>query len=65
MPKEKLEEILAQGGLIMNGDNDEYQQDGLQNLMQNQIDEVEEEGEQELEIEGGEQNIEDDGYPTE
>jgi hypothetical protein len=49
----------------MNGDNDEYQQDGLQNLMQNQIDEVEEEGEQELEIEGGEQNIEDDGYPTE
>lgn len=65
MPKEKLEEILAQGGLIMNGDNDEYQQDGLQNHMQNQIDEVEEEGEQELEIEGGEQNIEDDGYPTE
>jgi hypothetical protein len=42
MPKEKLEEILAQGGLIVSGE-DEYQQDGLQNQIQDRIDEVEEE----------------------
>lgn len=60
MPKEKLEEILAQGGLIVSQE-DEYHQDGLQE----QLDEVEEEGEQEIEIEGGEQQIEDDGFPTE
>jgi len=37
----------------------------LQEDQQDQIEVIEEEGDQELEIEGGEQNIEDDGFPTE